>query len=58
MRAANQCRRLIHCAYFIRCDASKHKLSKAFDRRFGMTPMLFRELNCRGSGATAAAEPD
>lgn len=23
------------------------QLSKAFDRRFGMTPMLFRELHCR-----------
>ena len=24
------------------------QLSKAFDRRFGMTPVLFRELHCRG----------
>jgi transcriptional regulator GlxA family with amidase domain len=27
------------------------QLSKAFDRRFGMTPLLFRELHCRGDGA-------
>lgn len=24
------------------------QLSKALDRRFGMTPQLFRELHCRG----------
>lgn len=28
--------------------SSGAQLSKAFDRRFGMTPMLFRELHCRG----------
>ena len=27
--------------------ANGAQLSKAFDRRFGMTPLLFRELNCR-----------
>ena len=27
------------------------QLSKAFDRRFGMTPLLFRELHCRGQAA-------
>lgn len=27
--------------------ANGAQLSKAFDRRFGMTPMLFRELHCR-----------
>jgi len=27
------------------------QLSKAFDRRFGMTPLLFRELHCRGHAA-------
>jgi transcriptional regulator GlxA family with amidase domain len=32
------------------------QLSKAFDRRFGMTPMLFRELHC--GGGTSAVEPD
>jgi AraC-like DNA-binding protein len=26
------------------------QLSKAFDRRFGMTPLLFRELHSRGDG--------
>jgi transcriptional regulator GlxA family with amidase domain len=26
------------------------QLSKAFDRRFGMTPLLFRELHCREDG--------
>jgi transcriptional regulator GlxA family with amidase domain len=36
--------------------ASGAQLSKAFDRRFGMTPVLFRELHCRGQGAPAAAE--
>lgn len=34
------------------------QLSKAFDRRFGMTPLLFRELHCRSDSgqALAAAE--
>jgi transcriptional regulator GlxA family with amidase domain len=27
------------------------QLSKAFERRFGMTPMLFRELHCRSHPA-------
>ena len=27
------------------------QLSKAFDRRFGMTPLLFRELHCRSHAA-------
>ena len=27
------------------------QLSKAFERRFGMTPMLFRELHCRSEAA-------
>ncbi|MDB5827869.1 MAG: bacterial regulatory helix-turn-helix s, AraC family protein [Variovorax sp.] len=27
------------------------QLSKAFDRRFGMTPLLFRELHCSGTRA-------
>lgn len=27
------------------------QLTKAFDRRFGMTPSLFRELHCGGAGA-------
>ena len=27
------------------------QLSKAFDRRFGMTPLLFRELHCRPQAA-------
>ena len=31
------------------------QLSKAFDRRFGMTPLLFRELHCLRSGAASAA---
>jgi len=31
------------------------QLSKAFERRFGMTPLLFRELHCR---TQAASRPD
>ena len=27
------------------------QLSKAFDRRFGVTPLLFRELHCRSDAA-------
>jgi transcriptional regulator GlxA family with amidase domain len=30
------------------------QLSKAFDRRFGMTPLLFRELHCHGAGERSA----
>ena len=30
------------------------QLSKAFDRRFGMTPILFRELHCRPHGQPVA----
>lgn len=30
------------------------QLSKAFERRFGMTPMLYRELHCRGQHAPDA----
>jgi transcriptional regulator GlxA family with amidase domain len=31
------------------------QLSKAFDRRFGMTPLLFRQLHCRGDDAQSGA---
>ena len=31
--------------------ATGAQLSKAFDRRFGMTPLLFRELHCRPQAA-------
>jgi transcriptional regulator GlxA family with amidase domain len=32
------------------------QLSKAFDRRFGMTPLLFRELHCRSQPEPAPLE--
>jgi transcriptional regulator GlxA family with amidase domain len=37
--------------------ATGAQLSKAFDRRFGMTPVLFRELHCRAPGEGAAVVP-
>jgi transcriptional regulator GlxA family with amidase domain len=38
--------------------ANGAQLSKAFDRRFGMTPLLFRELHCRREAGGAASTPE